>query len=56
MSFLPRDLNTYFTLRVCLFGGVKSTKNVDSDKYSYSGYGNGFNTQIEYSLYDGSIG
>ena len=40
----------------CLFGGVKLTKNADSDKYSYSGYGIGFDTQIECSLSDDSVG
>ena len=46
----------WFTLRGCLFGSVKLTKNTDPDKYSYSGYGIGFDTQIEYSLPDGSVG
>ena len=45
-----------FTLAGCLFGGVKLTKNADSDKYSYSGYGIGFDTQIECSLSDDSVG
>ena len=31
--------NTDFTLKDCLFGTVKITKNADPDKYSYSGYG-----------------
>ena len=39
-----------FTLGNCLFGSVKLTKNVDSDKYSYSGYGIGFDAHREYSL------
>ena len=29
----------YPTLENCLFGTVKLTKNVDIDKYGYSGYG-----------------
>ena len=37
-----RDLNTKLTLSDCLFGAVKLTKNVDSDKFRYSDYGNGF--------------
>ena len=45
-----------FTLAGCLFGGVKLTKNADSDKYSYSGYGIGFDSQIECSLSDDSVG
>ena len=40
----------------CLFRGVKLTKNANRDKYSYSGYGIGFDTRIEFSLPDGSIG
>ena len=52
----PRDLKTEFTLGGCLFGGVKFTKNDDPDKCSYSGYGIGFDTHIEYSLPDSNIG
>ena len=29
----PQDLNSDFTLKDCLFGGVKLTKNVDQGKY-----------------------
>ena len=39
---LSRDLNSVFTLKDCLFGAVKLTKNVAPDKFSYSGYGSGF--------------
>ena len=46
----PRDLNTDFTLGNCLFGSVNLTKNVDLDKYKYSGYDIGF------SLTDASVG
>ena len=51
----PQDLDTNFTLVGCLFGGVKLAINSDSDKYTHSGYGIGFNTHIEYSLPDGSV-
>ena len=34
-----QDLNADFTLKDGLFGSVKVTKNSDTDKYSYSGYG-----------------
>ena len=44
-----RDLGTDFTLGSCLFGGVKLLK------YSYSGYGIGFDTRGEYSLPDVSV-
>ena len=33
------------TLQNCLFGAVKLTKNVDIDKYKYSGYGIGFDSR-----------
>ena len=39
-----------------MFGGVKLTKNADPDKYSYSGYGIGFDTRGQYSLPAGSVG
>ena len=50
------DLNTDFTSGGCLVGVVKLTKNADPEKYLYSGYGIGFDTQIEYSLPRGSVG
>ena len=41
----------------CLFwGAIKLIKNTDPEKYSYSGYGIGFDTSGEYSLPDGSVG
>ena len=30
-----QDLNAKFSLKDCLFGDVKRTKNADSNKYSY---------------------
>ena len=39
------DLNLDFTLKDCLFGGVKLTVNPDTKKYSYSGYGIGFDSR-----------
>ena len=48
----PQDSNT----EGCLFGGVILTKNVDPDKYSYSGFGIGFDTRGQYSLPNGSVG
>ena len=35
------NISNYLTLENCLFGGVKLIKNVDVDKYKYSGYGIG---------------
>ena len=51
-----RNFNTDFTLSNCLFGSVKLTKNVDLDKYKFTGYGIGFDSCGEYSLPDGSLG
>ena len=51
-----RDLTIDFTLVGCLSGGVKLTRNVDPDKYSYSRYGIEFDTRGQYSLPGGSVG
>ena len=40
-----QDLNTDFTLKDCLSGSVKLTKNVDPDKYKYSGCSIGFDSR-----------
>ena len=48
-----RNLNTDFTLGSFLFGSVKLTKNVDLDKYKYTGYGRGFNSCSEFLFTDG---
>ena len=45
-----QDLNAEFTLKDCLFGAVKITKNGDPDKYSYSGYGSGFDSCSFFSI------
>ena len=50
-----RDLNTDFTLKDCLFGAVKLTKNADVDKYKYSSYGVQFDSQSAFSLSNSSI-
>ena len=50
------DLNTNVTLKDCLFGAVKLTKNGDPDKNKYCGYGIGFNSRSYSSLPDGSMG
>ena len=39
-----RDLNADFTLKDCLFGAAKLTKNADPEKYTYSGYCIEFNS------------
>ena len=38
------------TLKNCLFGAVTLTKNVDIDKYGYSGYGIGFDRKSSFSF------
>ena len=48
--------NTDFTLKDCLFGGVKLSKNTDPDKYVYTGYGIGFDSRSVFSLPNGNIG
>ena len=50
-----RNLNSDFTLKDCLFGGVKLTKRTDPDKYVYSGYDIGFNSRSRVSLPDISV-
>ena len=44
LNIWSRDLDTDFTLKDCLFGDAKLTKNADPDKYSYSGYSIGFDS------------
>ena len=51
-----RDLNPDFTLKNCLFRGVKLAKNTDPDEYVYSRYGIGFDSGSQFSLPNGSIG
>ena len=45
LNIWSRDLDTNFTLKDCLFGTLKPNKNADPDKYSYSGYGTGFDSR-----------
>ena len=44
------------TLRNCLFGAVTLTKNVDIDKYRYSGYGIRFDRRGRFSFPGGGFG
>ena len=39
INLWPRNLDSMFTLRNSLLGGVELTKNDNFDNYSYSGYG-----------------
>ena len=45
---MSRDLNSDFTLKDCLFGGVKFAKTADPDKSTYTGYGIGFYSRPEF--------
>ena len=46
----------YPTLRDCFFGAVTLTKNIDIDKYGYSGYGIGFDRKSSFSFPGGGFG
>ena len=52
----PRDLNSDFTSKDFLFGGVKLAKNPDPDKYAYTCYAIGFNSCSEYLFLDDNAG
>ena len=45
-----RDLNTNFTLDICLCRALKLNKNVDPDKYWYKGFSNGFDACSQFPL------
>ena len=45
-----------FTLKNSLFGAVKITQNADISKYSYSGYGIGFDSKRSFLHADGTYG
>ena len=44
------------TIKNCLFGAVTLTKNVDIEKYKYSGYGIGFDRRSSFSFTGGGFG
>ena len=44
------NISNYPTLKSCLFGAVSLTKNVDDDRYKYSGYGIGFDRHGDFSF------
>ena len=45
-----------YTLENSLFGAINLTKNSDTDKYKYSGYGLGFDSKGSYTHLDGGYG
>ena len=50
----PYSETNDFAITNCLFRAAELTENVDADKYSYSGYGIGFEVRLFCSLSDGS--
>ena len=50
------NASNYPTLENCLFGSVKLTKNIDIDKYGYSGYGIEFDRRGFFSHPSGRTG
>ena len=44
------NISDYPTIKNCLFGAVKLTKNTDIDKYRYFGYGIGFDRHGSFSF------
>ena len=46
-------LSSFLTLENCLFGALSLTKNIDIDKYKYSGYGIGFDRKGFFSHLSG---
>ena len=54
LKLLPYSQTNDFAVTHCLFGDVHLTKNTDSYKYSYCGYGIGLDVHLTFSLSDGS--
>ena len=54
INLWPFTFGQNFTLGNTLFRAAEFTKNADSDKYKYSGYGIGFDASESFSLCDGS--
>ena len=50
LNIWSQNLNTEFTLKDYLFGNIEITKSVDTNKYSYSGYGIGFDSRSLFSI------
>ena len=47
------DISSYPTPENCLFGAITLRKNVDIDRYKYSGYGIGSDRKIFFSVGNG---
>ena len=50
------NISSYPTLENCLFGAVSLTKNADIDRYKYSGYGIGFDREVNLVLVTDLVG
>ena len=50
LNIWSQDLNAEFTLKDCLFGALKLSKNFNPNKYSYSEYGIGFDSNWLFSI------
>ena len=50
LKMRSQDLNAEFTLKNCLFGNVRITRNADPDKYLFSGCGIVFDSCSPISL------
>ena len=46
------NINSYPTIKNCLFGAVKLTKHIDVDLYKYFGYGTVFDRKGFFSIAD----
>ena len=50
IRYMVTRFKWWFYSKRLLFGSVKTTKNADPDKYSYSGYGIGFDSRSHFIL------
>ena len=50
LNIRSQDSKAEFTLKDCLFGALKLTNNANLNKYSYSGYGIGFDSRSLFSI------
>ena len=51
-----KNLNTNFTVNNCLFESLRRMKNVDLDKYKYSGYSIAFDSSSKFLFTDEILG
>ena len=51
-----KNLNTNFTVNNCLFESLRRMKNVDLDKYKYSGYSIAFDSSSKFLFTDERLG